>query len=184
MSDVLDNALALAAEGFRVFPLWGISEKGVCACGDRDCESRGKHPEHLLAPHGLTDATTDPDTIEGWHADNPHCNFGVVTGGMMVLDVDGDVGKSSLAKLIETHGPLPNTWRVATGRGYHIYLRLSNGTVVHNSVKKLAPGLDVRGARAAMSSAPAACTSPGVATRGSRITIRMTARWHIARTGS
>lgn len=39
----LDDALKLAREGFRVFPLRGVVD-GKCTCGKAGCASPGKHP--------------------------------------------------------------------------------------------------------------------------------------------
>jgi hypothetical protein len=68
--------------------------------------------------------------------------LGIVTGtisGLVVLDVDGDEGKASLAK----HFPqLPPTPVALTGKGMHNYFK-HPGKHVANGVRIL-PGLDVR----------------------------------------
>ncbi len=62
MSDLLEAALAYAAEGWPVLPLH--TPRGQqCSCGRADCGSVGKHPR---TRNGLTDASTDPDTIREW----------------------------------------------------------------------------------------------------------------------
>jgi putative DNA primase/helicase len=69
----------------------------------------------------------------------------VVTGGnlgLVVLDVDGDDGRQSLADLQQQHGRLPRTQLVRTPHGRHHYFRTDEP--LRNSVGKLGLGLDVR----------------------------------------
>jgi hypothetical protein len=81
-------------------------------------------------------------------------NIGIVTGfqsGLCVLDVDGEDGLRSLAKLDKQHS-IPETLRAMTGRkdvhgnrqGLHLYFRLPRGRSLHNSAGRLGKGLDVR----------------------------------------
>lgn len=80
--------------------------------------------------------------IQSWFSVGAKTNVGIVTGvvsGIVVLDVDGDEGKASLAAL----GELPSTPTVRTGNGCHLYFR-HPGFSVGNSVR-LMPGLDIRG---------------------------------------
>ena len=66
--------------------------------------------------------------------------------GMFALDVDGPEGRASLAKLTETHGPLPTTLEQRTGRGVHYFFRFpQTGATIRNGVSKIGQGLDVRG---------------------------------------
>src|SRR6202035_4002817 len=61
-----------------------------------------------------------------WWTASPSANIGVKTGrvsGLMVLDVDGDVGVESLRKLEEKYGLLPVTLTSNTGRGYHYFFK-------------------------------------------------------------
>src|SRR5262249_5210065 len=78
----------------------------------------------------------------------PDANVGLVTGSasrLLVLDVDGDQGRASLATLEQEHGRLPEGVRVHTPRGgQHLYFKCPQ-TRVGNSAGKLGPGLDVRG---------------------------------------
>ena len=123
-------ALKYAELGIPVFP----------------CEPRGKKP---ITKHGLKDATTDADTIREWWRKDPDANIGMPMGsqsGMFALDVDGPMGGASLAKLIETLGPLPTTLEQRTGKGIHLFFRYpTNGATIRNSASKVGPGLDVRG---------------------------------------
>lgn len=112
------------------------------------CEPAGKRPLGALAPHGVKDATTDPRVIRAWWGACPGANIGLATGGgFFALDVDGDEGKASLAKLQEHHGPLPPTVASVTGSGgWHLFYGLPHGRAIRNSAGKLGPKLDVRGA--------------------------------------
>jgi hypothetical protein len=123
-----DAALAYAARGFRVLPLHhpvpahSQSQPGKvgCSCGDPDCGPVGKHPR---TPHGLHDATRDPDQLARWWRRSPQANIGLVTGELAdVLDVDGPAGQAALRRWATQHqlhlvGPL-----VRTGSGVHHYL--------------------------------------------------------------
>jgi hypothetical protein len=69
VSTLLESALVYAARGWPVVPVHTIVD-GRCSCSDPECGNRGpdgkmkgspgKHPR---TPHGLEDATTDPDVI-------------------------------------------------------------------------------------------------------------------------
>ena len=135
MPSLLDSALQLAAQGFRVFPL----------------TPGGKTP--ALATDWKAIATTDPERIRAmwWDpnmdAPQPY-NIGIAAGeGLVVLDVDNKNGKSGSATLdiLEImHGDLPPTYTVETPNGgQHYYFRSDQR--IGNSVGKLGDGLDVRG---------------------------------------
>jgi archaellum biogenesis ATPase FlaH len=78
--------------------------------------------------------------IEEWWLQNPGYNLGVVCGsasGIIVLDVDGDEGKNSIAKKT-----MPKTPKVQTGSdGLHLYFRYEEGIRNHTG---LLPGVDIR----------------------------------------
>ncbi|HEX9117395.1 MAG TPA: phage/plasmid primase, P4 family [Anaerolineae bacterium] len=121
--DCLEAALAYAGRGWAVFPLWWPRPDGACACGDPGCTSCGKHPLGACAPHGMKDATTDPETIRTWWRRFPEANVAIATGqasGLIVIDEDSaDAGREGLRL-----GGYPETPAVTTGRGRHIYLAL------------------------------------------------------------
>lgn len=147
-ASLADAAAELAALGFRVFPLHSPTG-GACSCPrGRACGSPGKHP-------GLkdwqSDATTDAATVRRWWERWPDANIGLATGGalrLVVVDVDGDAGRTAWSELEAEHGPAP-TLRASTGRpggGEHRYYRLRaehDASAIKNRVK-FAPGLDIR----------------------------------------
>lgn len=142
-------ALAYASRfGWAVFPVHSIRDKH-CTCGDNDCKRPGKHPVSSLAPHGLKDASKDPDVIKRWWSAMPYANIGVATGevsGFFALDVDPDkYGDDSLFDLRERCKPWPDTVQQITGSGGWHYLFKHPGRQIKNSVEDLGPGLDVRG---------------------------------------
>lgn len=142
---VLDAALSYAAREWRVLPIWAARPDGTCACGAAGCTSPGKHPLGALVPHGVQDATADPELIRVWWARHPDANVAIATGdasGVDVLDIDGDEGRASLQALEKQHGELPKTPECLTGGGgRHVFFRHREG--MKNAVR-FAPGLDVR----------------------------------------
>lgn len=116
-----------AARGWPVFPL------------------AGKVPR---TAHGLKDASTDADRLRSWWALWPDAGVGVRTGresGVLVLDVDGDVGSDSLHELEHAHGALPETVRVVTGGGGAHYYFTHPGGRYCNTAGAIGAGLDTRG---------------------------------------
>jgi hypothetical protein len=124
-ADVLEAALELARRNWRVFPI----------------RERGKVP---VTQHGVYDATCDPERLRRyplWRGKN----LGVATGrGLLVVDVDGELGAESLRALELEHGELPATVCAVTGSGgSHYFLRC--GEDLGNSAGKLGAGIDTRG---------------------------------------
>ena len=81
MSPLKTAALALAAKGMRVFPLW----------------PRTKDP---LIEGWPKKATTDPNIIRGWWRSDDN-NIGIATGegsSVWVLDIDGEEGEETFAR--------------------------------------------------------------------------------------
>ena len=135
----LPVALALSRQGFRVvqIPVWS------------------KHP---WMQQWQCRATSDSRLIELWDGHWPGMNWCVLTGreaGLIILDIDGDEGRTTIAELECELGPLPQaTWRVISGRdggGEHIWLRPPSGTDDLSNQQPVTvngrqyKGLDVRG---------------------------------------
>lgn len=133
-----DQAVALARQGFRVFPL----------------NANGKDPAIEGWPELASD---DPERVlrfwsEPFNGDPIDYNIGIATGaGLVVIDVDNKNGKNGSAtwKAIERqHGVLPHTLAVITpNRGAHFYARDAGQRWFPNSAGKLGEGVDVKGER-------------------------------------
>ena len=160
-------ALRYAGWGWKVLPLHS-SLPGGCSCGDPACSSPGKHP---CTRHGVHEASHRYEQIERWWTRWPQANVGILTGRLVVLDLDGKTGHDTLTALQARAGcPLPATPWVQTARGRHLYF-LALGHDIGNSVGRLGPGLDVRGQRGYVVAPP------------SRHANGHTYRWHNLRDG-
>jgi hypothetical protein len=135
---MLSAALAYAARGWYVFPVWGVSGS-ACQCGGATCDRPGKHP---VSQHGKDDATTDAERITAWWTQHPTANIGVAVepSGIQVVDVDGTAGRESLTKL----GSLPVTMTARTGSG-GLHLVFARGSDKPRQEIKVRPGLDLIG---------------------------------------
>lgn len=146
LAPALDAALRYASRGWAVFPVHTM-RGDRCSCGHwKACDSPGKHPR---TPNGLKDASTAENVLRSWWKQWPDANVAIVTGavsGLVVIDIDGDVGRLSLDELVATRGPLPVTLEAQTGgHGRHL-LFVHPGEEIRNSAgSKLGPCLDVRG---------------------------------------
>ncbi|MGD9530022.1 bifunctional DNA primase/polymerase [Pseudonocardia sp.] len=156
VNDLLVAALAYAAAGLRVLPIWWPAPAG-CACPrGRDCASPGKHP---CTVHGLDDATVDEEVIRRWWARWPSANVAVrPPPGVVVVDVDPrSGGAEALLALTRRHGDLPPTWTARTGGGgLHAWLSYA-GPVPG----RLGPGLDIKGERGYVLCPPSVHVSGG-----------------------
>ena len=148
MSALLEGALALARRGLKVFPLHTAlpldDGRFVCSCGRLRCDSPAKHPSRLVRG-GFHGASLLEDVICQWWQGAPAANVGLVTGDVIVLDVDPRKGgDGSLEDLEGRHGELPQTWRVLTGGGgFHAYFA-PPPVRIPCSTDLLAPGLDIK----------------------------------------
>lgn len=136
--DLAVSALAYAASGLPVVPLFEPDGRGGCVCGARDCRRPGKHPRNR---GGLSSASTDPGTVTAWWRRWPSANIGGLTGVVFdVCDVDSAQGIAAVAPLLGAcHGVAP---LVRTGSGgWHL---LFQPTGLGNRVRFL-PGTDWRG---------------------------------------
>jgi len=117
------HALDLARYNLRVHPLRPNSKKPLLISYPRI-------------------ATTDNLIINSWANLYPHANTGIVPEPFaLVLDIDRrNGGHISLAGLEATYGPMPDTWRVETRDGEHLYF-----AALQHPVKstELLSGIDV-----------------------------------------
>ena len=124
----LEHALALAAKGFKVFPI-----------------QPGQKAPPLLSGWPQR-ASSDPDVVRDYWIAVPDANIGISCEGMLVVDIDpkngGDVEFERL-DLIEGFGRTISSTTPSGGR--HLFYRLPRESVgVANSVGTVGRGIDVR----------------------------------------
>ena len=141
--ETLAAALSYAKRGWAVIPLHGICD-GRCSCADNGCSRKmGKHPR---INDWTTAASTDAGVVHGWWRRWPGSNVGIVTGGrsrIIALDIDPrNGGDESLARLVQEHGPMPETVENLTGGGGRHLLFQDPGLPVRKRVGLL-PGIDL-----------------------------------------
>lgn len=129
------HALAYAAKGFSVLPLWFPSKEGVCPCGT-DCKnSRGKHPIGELAPNGVDSATRDVRTIAQWFQSDYRLNIGIACGplpnGKTLIVFDVDSTEIAQALLRPEIGLADETAVAVSARGCHIYVYTDADVTTH-----------------------------------------------------
>lgn len=133
-------ALGLAARGFRVFPVWELVD-GVCSCHKgAKCDRPGKHPR---TRRGLWEGTTDAGRITSWWIEYPDANVGIRTGvDLFVVDLDGEEGQATWARLCREWGLQADTLRAYSGGGgVHLFFQGTGKT----TVGQLGKGVDTRG---------------------------------------
>jgi predicted P-loop ATPase len=147
-----DAALAYSRAGLRVIRLYGINPNTLkCFCGAQDCgTTSGKHPDINQWPEK---ATCESTQIDEWWTKKPLSNIGLPMGGLdrlIALDIDGAIGRASLAALESQHAELPSTLASQSGRmdgGEHRVFQVPQHqdlAAIRNSASSIAPGLDIR----------------------------------------
>ena len=129
MSVFLDAALGYVERGAMVFPLM----------------PRGKRPAGRLVPHGLHDATLDPDVVVRWWTAVPDANIGLPTGHTFdVVDVDGPEGRVALGQYMLDHGVQlgHGPWAWTGGDGDHLLFKPTG----HGNRVAIVDHVDYRGA--------------------------------------
>jgi hypothetical protein len=124
-----EYALAYAALGWHVFPLWPGK----------------KVPLDTLVPDGQNNATTDEAKIRTWWEAFPAAGIGVACkpSGIVVLDVDPrHGGHFDMERLEAQHGPITSDVLAFTGGGgTHLVFRAPEGVRFPG---KLAKGIDIK----------------------------------------
>mgnify|MGYP003667727306 FL=1 len=125
--------------GFRVFGLHGVTSDNECACGNKSCQNKFKHPKH-----------------SGWqntpHYSNKEFNhlinkgdfktgFGVLCNGYLVIDIDPrNGGNEGFAQLVEDTGidfKKDSEFTVETGGGgWHLYYKYSGEEKLHSNLNQ------------------------------------------------
>ncbi len=120
-----------------LFPLFGITSGGKCACGNDDCSRVGKHSRVNWGDVEYGVPVPRPAPGAGW---------GLRTGAhpkgsdVFVVDLDSDEAAAAFDGL----GGAPETYTVQTARGFHLYFK-HPGFHVKTSRGDLAPKIDIRG---------------------------------------
>ena len=112
------------SQGFRAFPVWGVTDKGACLCpkGAACDQKPGKHPASL---NGFKNATDDIEKVKTFLKNPGTPNYGLVPPkGVIAVDVDGDEDKAKWDELQHKYGPLPATLTVVTANGWHYFYRV------------------------------------------------------------
>jgi len=146
-------ALQYAIErGWAVLPLWWVTPDGRCACGKSGKNHKaGKHPIGRLVPHGVKDATNDPNRIREWWNQCPEANIGAAMGEKseaFAIDLDGAKAHRLFADVQKSNNAAPIKTLVSeTGRGsdgHHVVIKLPDGARV-GTVNRKDIGIDIIG---------------------------------------
>jgi hypothetical protein len=143
---MLEEALHYESMGLSVIPVHSIRD-GRCSCGSARCKSPGKHPR--IAWRSAQSRKMTEEGIRAYWDENPDCNVGIVTGpisGIMIVDIDGEIGLRSLEEVGMGIDDLPATPSVKTGGGgIHLYFRYPESGHV-KTVAGILPKVDIRAA--------------------------------------
>ncbi len=121
--DSLTAALFYTRLGYPVFP---------CAVGE-------KKP---LTPNGYKDAATDEEVVSEWFTRTPNANIGLVTNGLVVIDMD--VGGCLSADPDEMHDLAGAPCQETPSGGRHYVFKQPAGRSYRNTVGKIATKVDTR----------------------------------------
>jgi hypothetical protein len=124
----LECALALATNGFKVFPI---------APGAKFPPLLNGWPQK---------ATSNLETVAMYWLPQPAANIGIHCEGLLVIDVDVKKGGNESIEFLRIAHDLPATLisRTPTGGSHHFYRLPYDHPGVPNSVEELGKGLDVR----------------------------------------
>jgi hypothetical protein len=142
----LHIAMSVAEQGWALYPVYPVDAEGVCTCSKRErCDDPGKHP---ATPHGIDDASSDPERIAQIFSRLPGANVGLRTGagsGVVALDVDSwHGGGQSVKHLEQQHGKLPGTRLHQSGSSdLHHFFAFPQG-VDRLPSRTIAPGVELK----------------------------------------
>lgn len=146
---MVNEALRLTECGFKVFPI----------------HAGKKFPPHITKWQEL--ASDNPDQIAYWWELHPEANIGILTTGLLVIDVDVlDKVKDDSGKTISSR---PNDWQgseylakefpptvITPTGGHHYFFKMPPGRGEGHTVSSgmIAPGVDTRAERGYVVAAP------------------------------
>jgi len=131
-NEALRTVLRLAKRGLRLIPV----------------KAGEKFPPLLKA--WQKHASCELDQVLSWYEKHERCNWGGTTGstpGCFIVDADGEAGRITVAEWTNLHSDewFKTTLAVETGNGSQYYAAWPSEVQIHNSAKKIAPGIDIRG---------------------------------------
>ncbi|NQW47522.1 MAG: bifunctional DNA primase/polymerase, partial [Planctomycetes bacterium] len=134
------GAAGLAARGWKLVRLYGVTADGRCTCGKPGCATPGKHPEG--GPEWQHRATDDEQTIASWFDSEEPVNIGVRLGAASgVVDVEFDSPEAE--EVLKRFGlDRIDTPAYSSGRGVHRLFRFESWLPDAGVVK--VDGLEVR----------------------------------------
>ena len=134
------EAAGLAAKGWKLVRLFGVTAGGRCTCANPDCPTPGKHPEG--GPGWPKRATDDEETIASWFDSDERVNIGVRLGATSgVIDVEFDSHEAE--QVLKRFGlDRIDTPAYSSGRGVHRLFRFESWLPDAGVVK--VDGLEVR----------------------------------------
>lgn len=118
---VLKAALDYAARGWRVVPLYGVRNTGICECGNTDEGHKGSRGKHPRIDDWQNAATTNEDVIQNWWSRWPTANVGVHMGeasGLVDFDTDSEEAEQTYLRLHNGNPPVVPTYQSARGKHY------------------------------------------------------------------
>lgn len=140
-----EAALRYAARNWAVFPVAPFSKKPIAGS------------------NGVSEATTDPETIRRWWAATPDANIGIACGKSGIIAIDVDVktgGLVSMAALVEQYGDVPDTVEAVTPTGGRHFIFQQPAAPVGNRVGAW-PGIDIRANEGYVVASPSAHPTGG-----------------------
>ncbi len=145
MGTNLEAALAYAARGWRVLPIFEPDGDGWCSCRhdaaykDTECRHPAKHPRPKT---GIKAASIDEDQIRRWWKAWPNASVAIATGaasGIWCLSASAE-GLKNLQQIELNHGAMPKTPTIVSGGGSKLFLFAHLPTL---KLKELAAGLSI-----------------------------------------
>jgi hypothetical protein len=154
---IMQTAHAAARHGFAVFPTGAKKWPAIKSAHPKGDPARGRcRGECGQLGHGVYDATSDHERLDELFLAAPWATgYGVACGvaphHLIGIDLDrknGDDGVAEFEQLAARLGfTVPVTFTVLTpSNGLHLWLSAPGEVAVANSVRKLAPGIDIRSA--------------------------------------
>lgn len=132
------NGMTLA-EAAEFYAAKGLK---ILALAEKD-----KRPDGRVCPNGFKNATNDLTKVKSAWAQQPHLNIGIVTGkenGIVVVDIDGNEGKTTWSNLIKQHAYKSQTLKITTGKGCHLYFKYPVALSVVKNRVRFVDGIDIR----------------------------------------